>query len=40
MEQMILCVVAMVALVRWASVAPWRMAKERVYDVVVYKGQP
>ena len=40
MDQMILCAMAMVAL-RWCtSVAPWRMVKERVYDVVAYKGQP
>ena len=40
MELMILCAMAMVALRWWASVAPWRMVKECVYDLVTYKGQP
>ena len=34
MEQMIACAVAMVALLWWDSVAPGRMVKEHVYDLV------
>jgi len=40
MEQMIACAVAMVALLWWDSVAPCRMVKERVYDLVECKEQP
>ena len=40
MEQMILCAMAMVALRCWTSVAPWRMVKNREYDLVTYEGQP
>ena len=38
MDQMIVCAVALLALVWWASVAPGRMVKERVYDLVAYEG--
>ena len=38
MDQMIVCAVALLALVWWASVAPGRMVKERVYDLVACEG--
>jgi hypothetical protein len=40
MDQMILCAMAMAALRWWRSVAPWKMVKEREYDLVTYEGQP
>jgi hypothetical protein len=34
MEPMIVCAMALVVLRWWTSAAPWRMANERVYDMI------